>query len=41
MIAQDGKRWQKYPPAMQKALKTCIDPWVGKITGEGNGNPLH
>ena len=18
----------------------CIDPWVGKIPGEGNGNPL-
>ena len=30
----------KNPPANAKDMRHEFDPWVGKIPGEGNGNPL-
>ena len=27
-------------PAMQEIQQLRLNPWVGKIPGEGNGNPL-
>ena len=31
----------KNPPAKQETCRQCrFDPWVGKIPGVGNGNPL-
>ena len=30
----------KNPPASAEDMRLVFDPWVGKIPGEENGNPL-